>query len=164
VTVTDTALFTDIEAATLVGLYPQWDQWWAFWYALSDEVEDRGDDGAADFMRWLYRFQQRPAVNVGGLVIQGHPIDAADRCQWWTIAEERILRRWQTLDPLRNYLPSAFAPVCRGYVAESIAAERRRYETHHWSLVGCLTRAADLWKTFTPDLRATLWKEWAEQQ
>ncbi len=72
-------IFTDSERSTLELLYPNRDEWFEFFYLLSDRVQEQ-DELLADGMRFLCENKQRPFGSEKGkywwLSARGKPFGA----------------------------------------------------------------------------------------
>jgi len=101
----ETKFFTPGEAHTLTALYDQPDEWWSYWWVLSDAVQERCGETAAEGMRWLSAVRQRPHREE----------DFAER-QWKFFAiHDQVSYRMDTSilnGYFDNYLPGCLQAAC----------------------------------------------------
>jgi hypothetical protein len=143
--------FSDLEAATLTAVYDAADAFWEFLWQLSDAVAERDGEVAADGVRWLCRWRQRP---------EWLPNFHRQRpWQWWTDESRSSVLEWKEMGDFENHLPFALADVCRGYGAD---AEIDR-STGFASAVEGLVAFVDEWCRLSEADRRRLWAEWVSE-
>ena len=133
--------FTKLEADTLERLYPDRAEWWTYWYALSDEVQERRGELAGEAMRLLWEWRQRP--------FRQHNGD-----HWWCATSAATepesyfeLIGWK--EKFRNYLPGTILFI-----------RRLDIRNRSPSAADLLDRFVAVYAEHTPEQRADFWANW----
>ena len=143
-TATTTTYFTKLQADTLDGLYEDVENWWFFFYVLSDEVEEISPV-AADGMRWLHRIKQRPWAwewdrRKWKRAKKSHPL----RMHWWILQETRH-------GECDNYLPVEFREISTSH----------RFAEYPGP-TPALSAFLEEWCALSEETRQRLWREWVK--
>lgn len=142
-------VFRPEEAATLTVLYGDPDNWWIYWYSLSDRLQEDGDETVADGMRFLYRIRQRPYR----IIRPARGLQKAGASVWWmctVVWKNADVRRSQSVGGSRfnNHLPYEFEYLTGSGI-------NKMYSDVASALGAFLTS----WTSFTQETRTRLWAE-----
>lgn len=138
---TTTTFFDALQTATLNGIYEDREEWWLYWYLLSDAVQEV-DEVAADGMRWLYEIKQRPSEWYGS---------PGSGVHWYATVKP-------IYDYFNNYIPLAFKEIAYG-TTECMRAAGHEFETP----IEALDAFLDRWVELSAETRQRLWREWAKR-
>lgn len=151
---TEPLTWSSTERDTLLALWDDRENWFAYFYRLSDRLIEDGDEPGGEAIQWLYRWEGRP--NQWSNFLEKYK----SGWFWWTHTQvPETVRRWkgERYPPDRPkydlWLPPQFESVCCGYGTPD-------HELHYPDPLSALSAAIDCYKTFTPETRSDLWTQW----
>ena len=140
--------FSDLECQTLLALWNKED-FWQYFYLLSDRFIEDGDEDGARFVRWLSVWKQRPAKGYSD-----------PKYNWWYLGIKKDKDPYtETIKQLKcrsfcNLLPPEFYSVC-------ICSAHTYKSVMEWVIpTEGLQAALHCWRTFSEATKIHIETNW----
>lgn len=150
---TDTT-FSTIERQTLLQLWDQEDEWWLYFYLLSDRFQEDGDDDGARFIRWLRQWGTRGRMWMREYLHEHEIPHLEGKWFWWT-SDEDVALMWRKAGGM-YVLPPHFYPICAGFASDG----ERRYRLSHTCRIDNLEVAMGHYRTLSDAEKDDLDDNW----